>query len=143
MLAHGSRSPLKSDPTAIEDVSVVCYGQSELEMLLDNHNGDIFDEVAQALGYLFHNSDPHALGRFIEQQELGTGQHGAADRQHFTLTARKCSCYLVETLTELREPRKHLIDRWPRSVREGTNLEILAHGQLAEYGMLLRHIAQT
>lgn len=40
-------------------------------MLLDNNNGDIFDDLSQALGNLLYDADPRALGRFIEQQELG------------------------------------------------------------------------
>jgi hypothetical protein len=36
-------------------------------MLFDNYDGNIFDEVSQALGDLLHNTDPHALSRFIEQ----------------------------------------------------------------------------
>src|SRR5262249_21291663 len=75
--------------------------------------------------------------------ELGIGQDGPADRQHFALTSRKCSCRLLEALSELREPCEHLIDRRPLSVRERTHLEVLAHAQSAKDGMLLRHVAQT
>ena len=87
-------------------------------MLLDNNDGDILDEVSQALGDLLHNTDPDALGRLIEQEELGTRHDGTADRQRFALTTRKCSRWLTEPLTELRKPCEHVIDRWPVSVRE-------------------------
>src|SRR5215475_6668140 len=112
-------------------------------MLLDNDNGDFFGELSQPFRYLLCDADPDAFGRFIEQQELGIGQDGPADRQHFALTSRKCSCRLLEALSELREPCEHLIDRRPLSVCQRTHLEVLAHAQSAKDGMLLRHVAQT
>ena len=49
VFADGRRATFKRDPSPIEDVSVVRQAQGELEMLLDNDNGDVFVMSSRAV----------------------------------------------------------------------------------------------
>src|SRR5436309_4246145 len=107
VVPDGRRAPLERDPPAIEHVGVLGDAQGKLQVLLDQHDRHLLHESPQALRDLFDDADPDALGRLVEQQELGPGQERAADRQHLALAAAQRRCRLTEPLAQLRKERQH------------------------------------
>ena len=50
-----------------------------------------------------------ALGRLVEQQELGAGAQDAADRQHLLLAARELGALAAEPLVQIGEQLEHVV----------------------------------
>ena len=79
----------------------------------------------------------------VEQQEFGRRHHGAADRHHLLLAAAHRARRLGEALAQAREQFQHLphgaLGAVAGAAGIGAELEVLAHGQVAEYAAPLRH----
>ncbi len=79
-------------------------------MLLDNDQADVTGEIGQAFDDFFHHPDPDALGRFIEQEQGGIAQQGAANGQHFALTAAEGAGRLRQPFAGLGKEGEHPLD---------------------------------
>ena len=83
-------------------------GGGEMEVLLDQQDGEATGfELADDLADALDDHRRQALGRLVEQQEVGTGAQDAADRQHLLLAARQLGALAAPPL---REVGKELVD---------------------------------
>jgi hypothetical protein len=85
VVAHSRGTTFERYPSPVEDISVVGHVQSQIEMLLNDDNGNFLDELPEAFGDLLDNTDPHALRRLIEQQELEVRQERSKRQPIYTL----------------------------------------------------------
>ena len=77
------------DMAMFDDVVPVRNRGREMEVLFDEQDGEsallqIADDAADVL----HDDGSQTLGRFIQQQEFGSGPQNAGDREHLLLPAR-------------------------------------------------------
>src|SRR6185312_9665031 len=68
---HRRGAAFKRDASAIEHVSVIGDPQRELEMLLDDDDGDLLDELLQALGDLLDDADHVETVPFRSEERSG------------------------------------------------------------------------
>ena len=120
--------------------------QRESCVLLDDQDRHpFFDvELSDHVEDLQHDQRGEAERGFVEQQEFGTAQQCAGDRQHLLLAAGERSAQLVFSFTENRKQLVGVVDVLfdPRLVvaRVGPEFEVLQHGEprknLAAFGRL-------
>ena len=104
---------------------------------------DIQLRLPQSLGDLLDHADPDALGRLVEHQEPRPAQHGAADREHLAFAARQRAGGLLQTLSELGKEIEHIVHARAVGLADAAQQEVLAHRELSEDGVLLRHVADA
>ena len=89
-----------------------------------------------------------ALGRLVEQDDLGLQHHGPGDGEHLLLAARQRAAGLVAPLGQHREVGEDLVQQLrpsgvahPAAVEAGA--QVLHHGQQLEDAPVLRHVADA
>src|ERR1043166_9729205 len=78
------------DAALFDDVMAVGQPDQSTDILVDHQDGlALALEPRQAAPDFLANQRRQAFGRLVEDQELGVGHQGAADRQHLLLAARQ------------------------------------------------------
>src|SRR4051794_36218831 len=95
---------------AVHDEGILGEAQRQRHMLLDDDDAKTRRELGDALGDLLDDPNPDAFRRLVEEEEFRPPEQGPADGEHLALAAGQRSRGLPETLTELREQLKHLVD---------------------------------
>ena len=109
MLASSVGGGHRVDHAAVlHHVVAVGDGGGEAEILLDQQDGEAAAlERADHLADALHDHRREALGRLVEQQQVGAGAQDAADRQHLLLAARQLGALAAPALLEV---GKQLVD---------------------------------
>ena len=131
------------DMPAVHDIGMARDLERKLDVLLDQDQRHLPRKLFQAPGDLLDHADPDALGRLVEHQEPRPAEHGAADRQHLALAARQGAGGLLQALGELGEEIEHVVHARAVGLADAAQQEVLAHRELGEDGMLLRHVADA
>ena len=96
------------DAAVLHDVVAVGDGGGEMEVLLDQQDGEAAAlELADDLADALHDHRRQPLGRLVEQQQVGAGAQDAADRQHLLLAARQLGALAAPPLLQV---GKELVD---------------------------------
>ena len=97
------------------------------------------DDPRQRRQQFLDDDRREALGRLVEQHELGIEHQRAGDRQHLLLAAGEL---VAEVGAALLEAREHLVGpRHGPGARTGDGRQVLLDGQRLEDVALLRHPA--
>src|SRR5208282_814965 len=95
------------DAAVLHEIVPVGNRRAEAKILLDQQHGKAkLLELAHRLADLLHDDRGQALGRLIEQQELGARAQDTPDREHLLLAARKLGALAREALLEIGEERE-------------------------------------
>ncbi len=137
------RGAFERDVAAVHDVGIARDLERQLDMLLDQDHRHLARELLEPVGDLLDHAHPDALGRLVEHQQLRPAEHGAADRQHLALAARQRAGRLGKTLRQLGKEIEHIVHARTVGLAHAAQQQVLAHRQLGEDGMLLRHVADA
>ena len=137
------RRPFQGDSAAIEYIGVIGDAQREIEMLLDEDDADLVSQIAQPFGDLLDDTDPHALGRLVEQKSVGFASSArpiasilrSPPHRVPAVCSRRCAS--LGNIASMRSmPARSRLMSAP-------TCEVLAHRQPPEHRIFLRHVAET
>ena len=114
-------------------------------MLLDHdHRGaDLAADADQHLRQAVDHGRLKSFRDLVKQQHVGLGHQRAGDDQHLLLAARQGPGALVQPLRQHRKPAADLLEQGlDVLVRQQAEPEIVAHRQVLEQRVLLRHVDQ-
>jgi len=164
---------LGDDGTAFEDVEAVADLNAEVEVLFDEQDSDSaflvesLDRIADfglvvvgLLGWAIEAVDAEgferiadliddvgldALGGFVEQEELGIGEEGAADGELLLLAAAEDASFAGKHLLEHGEEGKHAIEAAfeGTSLGDGADAKIFGDREIGKNVAALGHVAET
>ena len=140
-VAIEDHAPLDEDDVAVGDAR---HGGV---VLVDDHRRDavaanLADDAPDLLGDLRRE----ALGRLVEDEEIGVGHQRAADGEHLLLAARELKAAVAEPLREARKRRQHALLRpVAPSVRSGArgHDQVFVHGEVREDAATLGHVGDA
>src|ERR1700757_576952 len=89
-IVEGAAVEARHDAPLVHDVAALRHGADHVEILLDQDDGHarLAVELDHVAGDVLHDIRLNALGRLIEQNEMGIGDEHAADRKLLLLAAR-------------------------------------------------------
>src|SRR5438477_1000657 len=91
-------------PAVLHDVVTVGHGRREVEVLLDQQDGEaLLLEAGDGAADLLDDDGRQPLGRLVEQEEAGAGAKDAPDGQHLLLAARELGALAAQPLLEIGE----------------------------------------
>eukprot|EP01022_Parablepharisma_sp_SALTPOND_P023847 TRINITY_DN5217_c0_g3_i1.p1 TRINITY_DN5217_c0_g3~~TRINITY_DN5217_c0_g3_i1.p1 ORF type:complete len:539 (+),score=121.08 TRINITY_DN5217_c0_g3_i1:947-2563(+) len=133
------------DLSLFHDVDAIGQPADHRKVLLNDDGGDPFLHLAQDAKDLGDDYGGQALGGLVHQQHAGLAHQGAPDQQDLALPAGEPPGLAVQKLFELgvepQEPLHRGLQPFARGV--GGQLQIVAHGQIAEDLLVLGHEAQA
>src|SRR5689334_850318 len=99
------------DLAMLDDIMAVRQCRGKAEVLLHQQDGEtLLLQRADDGADLLHDDRGQALGRLIEQEQLGTGPQDAADGEHLLLAAGKLRALAFAPLREIGEDGVDLVD---------------------------------
>ena len=99
----------------LDDVVAVGHRRSEAEVLFHQQDGEaLLAKHADGIADLLHDDGRQALGRLVEQQQLGARAQDAGDRQHLLLAARQLGALAGAALLQVGKQSVDLVDRQAR-----------------------------
>src|SRR5580700_933631 len=139
-LARGSAV---DDRAIIEHIGMVGDLEAHARVLLHEQNGNPLVPHFRDNGEnLTHDERCEALGRLVEDEQLGIEQERASDREHFLLASGELASAIFLAFGKPREERVDSLDR-PRSLVLAWHLEILLHAEVGEDSPAFGHISDT
>ena len=140
------RRALEHDAAMAHDVEAAGDLERDGELLLNQQDrraapGDLVEQRADLLDQLGRQ----ALGRLVDDDEVGVAHQGAAHREHLLLAARQHAGRIVLARGEVGKQRKHVLEL-PAPEHAGAlqpELEVLPHGQAGEHLAVLGHVADA
>src|SRR5580765_8089158 len=131
-----ARGAAPGDSPALDDGVVVGDPDEAVDVFVDHQEGEARSlQRRQAPPDLLAHQRRQALGRLVEDQQVGIGHERASDREHLLLAAGELIAEVVHAPSELREEREHLVER-PRVGRSATVCgkgdEVLPHAEIGE-----------
>src|ERR1700688_4049824 len=135
------------DSAAVHDGEMVAEFAGKVEILLDQHDGDLAQraQIGNGAADILDDRWLDALGRLVEQQEPRPHHQRAADGELLLLAARKIAAAPPQHGFEHREQRKHVVGhaallagQW----RE-TGAQIFLDGEQRKDFAALRHIGDA
>src|ERR1700722_12704994 len=108
------------DGAAVHDGEMVAEFAGKVEILLDQHDGDLAEraQIGDGAADILDDRRLDAFGRLVEQQEPRPHHQGAADGELLLLAARQVAAAPAQHGFEHREQREHVVGRAARVARQ-------------------------
>src|SRR5579862_9611932 len=132
------------DLAALHHVMSIRYRGGEAEILLDQkyRQASTLDRL-QYLADLRDDDGSKALGRLVEQQEIGAGAQHACNRQHLLLAARQARARAACALLEIGKEGVDLVERDTALGETRRQEQVLGDVEAREDAALFRHVAEA
>src|SRR5882757_5904549 len=146
-LAQAVGGALEDDLAVAHHIDTPRHAHGDGQLLLDEkHRNALPTDVADDLGDDLDDLGCQPLGRLVDQDDARIAEQRPADGQHLLLAAGEHAGCSGATLPELREERKHLVDRPCRHAGTGrlhADEHVLADRDVGEDFALLRHVGDA
>src|SRR6266849_6167639 len=76
-----------ADPSAIKNVRVIGERKDEVEVVLDDENGNLVPQLVERLEDFFYHRGCESLERLVEEQQPNVAGESARDGYHLLLAA--------------------------------------------------------
>src|SRR3954447_4328985 len=103
VVAQRLRRPLMNDPAALERYRGIRQRQRQVEVVVDDDDGDFFAQAVEGLEQLLDHGRREPLERLVQQQHPHVAGQRARDRDHLLLAAGKIIRRAVEPLADSRK----------------------------------------
>src|SRR5438445_5319430 len=102
----------RDNRAAVHDVKAVGHAQAEIQILLHEQDADIpfFPDPEERVADLVNDVRLDAFGGFVEDQDLGIGEHGAGDGELLLLAAAEHAAFALEHFFEDGKQLEHAIN---------------------------------
>src|SRR5580700_7886771 len=135
------------DSAAVHDGEMVAEFAGKVEILLDQHDGDLAEraQIGNGAADILDDRRLDAFGRLVEQEEPRPHHQGAADRELLLLAARKIAAAPTQHGLEHREQRKHVVGHAALLARQRreTGAQIFLDREEGKDFAALRHIGDA
>src|SRR5580658_8444164 len=135
------------DGAALHDGEMVAEFAGKVEILLDQHDGDLAEraQIDDGAADILDDRRLDAFGRLVEQQEPRPHHQRPPDRELLLLAAGKVAAAPAQHVLEHREQREHVVGNGAVVARERreTGLQIFLDGEQRKDFPALRHIGDA
>ncbi len=131
-------------PAVLDHVVAVGHRRGEAEVLFHEQDGEaLLAQHADGIADLLHDDRRQALGRLVEQQQLGAGAQDAGDGQHLLLAARQLGALAGRALLQVGKQLVDLVQRQPAALDLRRQHQVLPHVEAGEDAALLGAIGDA
>src|ERR1700722_12180289 len=108
------------DGATVHDGEMVAEFAGKVEILLDQHDGDLAEraQIGDGAAYILDDRRLNPFGRLVEQEEPRPHHQRAADGELLLLAARKVAAAPAQHGFEHREQREHVVGHAARFARQ-------------------------
>src|SRR5580692_1481449 len=135
------------DGAAVHDGEMVAEFAGKVEILLDQHDGDLAErtQIGDGAADILDDRRLNAFGRLVEQKEPRPHHQRAADGELLLLAARKVAAAPAQHGFEHREQREHVVRYAARLARQRrkTGAQIFLDREQRKDLTALRHIGDA
>src|SRR3954471_16376219 len=141
------RSAGPSHAAAFQDHSAIGERQRKIEVMIDDHHGDLIAQPVERLEQLLGDRGRQALEWLVEKQQAYVAGKRARHRHHLLLAAREI---VSPRVPALRQPREDPDDPLVVPVHafaglpfEAAEREVVGNGHAGEQAPALRHVSDA